>query len=322
MKTPVRNLVISLTGVVSLCLIVPFLIPVPELKNTLPAQDIADSDSLFIEIDGLLVHYKLSGEGEPAIVLLHGFASNVSAWREVMEPLSEHGTVIAFDRTGFGFTERPPQEEWNGESPYSAEAHAELTIGLIEALGFDRAILIGNSAGGSVAIDVAHRYPDRISALVLVDAAVYYQPSPPWWIAWLLRTPQVERLAPLLVRALPSLGEILLNLAWHDPSLVTPETWEAYIKPTRVHDWDVAFWQLVLTSDPPNLEDAVANLSMPVLVVTGDDDQVVPTAQSVRLASEIPGAELVTFDQCGHLPQEECPEAFLQAVSAFLSSLH
>jgi pimeloyl-ACP methyl ester carboxylesterase len=321
MTKPIRNLFIGLTGLVSLCMIVPFLIPVPELDNTAPPEDVADPDSLFLEIEDLRVHYKISGEGEPAIVLLHGFVSSVFAWREVMDPLSAYGTVIAFDRTGFGLTERPLKEEWDGESPYSAEAHADLTIGLIDALGFDQAILIGNSAGGSVAIDVAHRYPDRISGLVLVDAAVYYQPGPPGWITWLLRTPQIERLAPLLVRAMPNFGETLLNLAWHDPSLVTPEVWEGYLKPTGVHDWDAAFWQLVLTSDPPHLEEVVTDLSMPVLVVTGDDDRVVPTAQSVRLASEIPGAQLVILDQCGHLPQEECPESFLQAVSVFLSSL-
>ncbi len=310
-----------MAGVVSLCATVPFLIPVPRLEDTLPAEDIADPDSHFIEIDDLQVHYKISGEGEPAIVLLHGFASSTFAWREAMEPLSSYGTVIAFDRTGFGLTERPLRDDWEGESPYSADAHAELTIDVIEALGFDQAVLIGNSAGGSIAIDVARNYPDRISALVLVDAAVYYEPGPPSWAMWILQTPQFKRLAPLFVRSLADHGEVLLDFAWHDPSLVTPEIWEGYIKPTRIHNWDTAFCQLMLTSNPPHLEDTVSELTMPVLVVTGDDDRVVPTQHSIRLASEIPGAELAIIEDCGHLPQEECPEAFLHAVTAFLSAL-
>ena len=88
-----------------------------------------------------------------------------------------------------------------------------------------------------------------------------------------------------------------------------------------IDNWDFAFWQLVLTTDPPNLEDSISLLSIPVLVMSGDDDRVVPTEQSIRVASAIPSAELVIFDQCGHLPQEECPQAFLEAVTAFLAEL-
>ncbi len=316
-----RSLLVATASLVSLCCVGPFLIPVPALENTLPATDLADPDSQFIEVNGLLVHYKMSGQGEPAIVLMHGFVSSVFTWREVMTPLGEHGTVIAFDRTGFGLTERPLQDQWDGESPYSAAAHAELTIALIEALGFESAVLIGNSAGGSVAFDASLRHPDQVSALVLVDAAVYLKPAPPSWANFLLHLPQIRRLGPLLVRALARYGRPIMDVAWHDPSLITPETWEGYINPTHIDDWDVAFWQLVLTSDPPDLEDSVPALSMPVLVVTGDDDHVVPTDQSVRLASEIPGAKLVILDQCGHLPQEECPQAFVDAVTSFLAEL-
>lgn len=62
-------------------------------------------------------------------------------------------------------------------------------------------------------------------------------------------------------------------------------------------------------------------LNLPVLVVTGDDDRIIPTAQSLRLAGEIPNAQLVTFQNCGHVPQEECPDAFLQAVGLFIAGL-
>jgi pimeloyl-ACP methyl ester carboxylesterase len=67
------------------------------------------------------------------------------------------------------------------------------------------------------------------------------------------------------------------------------------------------------------LIEQLEELDVPVLVITGDDDRIVPTEQSVRLAQELPRAELVVIPNCGHLPQEECPEAFLQAVEAFLA---
>jgi pimeloyl-ACP methyl ester carboxylesterase len=321
MKKTRRALLISVGILIILCLIVPFLIPITPLTDTVPPDELADPDSHFIEIDGLQIHYKIYGEGEPTIVLLHGFVSSVFAWREVLEPLSAYGTVIAFDRPGFGLTERHLLEDLDAESPYSAGYHAELTLKLVEALGFESAVLIGNSAGGSVAIDAAQRYPDRVDALVLVDAAVYYEPGPPAWAAWLLRIPQIRRIGPLLVRALAGYGRNILDIAWHDPSLITPEMWQGYIKPTNADNWDLAFWQLVLTSDPPDLEEVVLSLDLPVLVVSGDDDLVVPLEQSLRLASEIPGAELAIIEHCGHLPQEECPQAFLQAVMSFLASL-
>jgi pimeloyl-ACP methyl ester carboxylesterase len=64
----------------------------------------------------------------------------------------------------------------------------------------------------------------------------------------------------------------------------------------------------------------LAELDLPVLVVTGDDDRIVPTSDSIQLAGDIPGAELVVFQSCGHVPQEECPEAFLEKVISFLKA--
>jgi pimeloyl-ACP methyl ester carboxylesterase len=65
----------------------------------------------------------------------------------------------------------------------------------------------------------------------------------------------------------------------------------------------------------------LAELDLPVLVIAGDDDRVVPTAESIRLAEELPNAQLVVIPACGHVPQEECPQAVLDAVQTFLSSL-
>ncbi len=74
-------------------------------------------------------------------------------------------------------------------------------------------------------------------------------------------------------------------------------------------------------SQPLDLASRLGELALPVLVMTGDDDRIVPTAQSVRLSKEIPGARLVVVPNCGHIPQEEQPQAFLQAVGQFLSSM-
>lgn len=117
-----RVLLIVIVVLLLILLVGPLLIPVPPLEGTVPPEQLADPDSRFVEINGLQVHYKIAGQGQPTLVLLHGFGASVFSWREVTEPLSEIGTVIAFDRPAFGLTERPLPGEWPGENLYSPEA--------------------------------------------------------------------------------------------------------------------------------------------------------------------------------------------------------
>ncbi len=304
-----------------LLLIGPFLIPIPALTGTVAPQELAGPDSRFIEVNGLTVHYEQYGQGKPAIILLHGFGASTFSWREVIGPLSRLGTVISYDRPAFGLTERPLPGEWQSsgaQNPYDLQAQDELLFGLMDALGIDRAILVGNSAGGTVAINAALAHPERVQALVLVDAAVYETGGTPAWLRPFLQTPQMDRLGVLLARRFSNTGIQILNRAWHDPSRITQVIMEGYRKPLRVDHWDVGLWQITKTARSHSLASRLGELKLPVLVVTGDDDQIVPTSNSLRLARDIPGAQLVVFERCGHLPQEECPEAFLRAVEPFI----
>jgi len=304
-------------------LVGPFLIPVPPLEGTVPSEQLAGPDSRFVDINGLQVHYKIVGQGAPTLVLLHGLAASVFSWREVMEPLaeslaSEIGTVIAFDRPAFGLTERPVPGEWKGESPYRAEAQVELTVGLLDELGVERASLVGNPPRGTTAMLTALTYPQRVQALVLVDPAVYGHGGSLSLVSFLANTPQMQRIGPLVARRIRSWGIDFARSAWHDPSQITPEVWEGYLKPLQAKNWDRALWELTRASRSHNLGGRLAEIRMPCLVITGDDDRIVPTEQSIRLADELPNAELVIIPDCGHIPHEECPEPFLQAVTDFL----
>ncbi len=318
MKALRRIVWILVVGVILVAALGPFLVPVPPLEGTVPPEQLADPDSRFVEVNGIAVHYKMAGEGEPVLILLHGFGASTFSWREVMGPLAEEGTVIAFDRPGFGLTGRPMPGEWEGRSPYAPESQADLTVGLMDALGIGRAILVGNSAGGTVALLTALTYPERVEGLVLVDAAVYAGGGAPGWLRPLLNTPQMRHLGPLLARRIQDWGIEFARSAWHDPSRITPAAWEGYTRPLRAQNWDRALWEVTRASRPLKLPERLGGVTVPVLVITGDDDRIVPTGQSVRLAEELPQAELAVLPDCGHVPQEECPEAFLQALGAFL----
>lgn len=325
MKRWKRIFYFILLGILILALVVPFLVPVPPIENARTIEELADLDSRFIEINGLRVHYKQAGQGEPWVILLHGFLASVFSWREVLEPLAQYGTVIAFDRPAFGLTERPLV--WEQVNPYTPEAQTDLVIGLMDALGADQAILVGNSAGGAIAMYTALRYPARVQALVLVDAAIYSGGGAPAWIKPLLGLPQLRRLGPLFVRnffnrqATSGEANQLLAAAWHDPKLITPEIIAGYSLPFQVKDWDRALWEFTLASRHLKLSQRLDELSLPVLVITGDDDRIVPAEESLRLAEEIAGAQLVVIPNCGHVPQEECPQPFLEAMRRFLLGL-
>lgn len=317
-------IVLAIVEVLLLVVLVgPFLVPVPPLTDTVPPETLADPDSRFIEVDGLRVHTKQTGQGEPVMLLLHGFGASTFSWREVMTPLAELGTVVAYDRPAFGLTERPlpDTDAWPGYNPYSTESQTRILIGLMDALGIDRAILIGNSAGGTVAVMTALTHPERVQGLVLVDAAIYAGGGTPSMLHPLFNTPQMQRIGPLIARRIRQWGIDFGRSAWHDPSQIPPDFWEGYQKPLRADNWDRALWLLTSSSQKLGLEARLDEVTLPALVITGDDDRIVPTEQSVRLADELPDAKLVVIDACGHIPQEECPGAWLEAVTPFVVGL-
>lgn len=299
-------------------LVGPLLVRVPPLEGTHPPEELADPDSLFADLNGVRVHYKMAGSGSPLFVLLHGFGASLFSWHKVMQPLAGMGTVVALDRPAFGLTERPTT--WVGQNPYSPEAQVEMTIALIDRLGYDKAVLVGNSAGGAIAMLAALRRPERIEALVLADASIYRGGGAPREMQPILRSPQMRRLGPLLLRQIGSRGMGVIRAAWHDPSRITAETIEGYRKPLQADNWDYALWEFTLASGSLGLPARLGEIDVPTLIITGDDDRIVPTKQSVRLASEIKGAELSIIENCGHVPQEECPQEFIEAVRRFISN--
>jgi len=319
MKRVWKTLIIIAVGVGLILLIVPLFYPVAPLTGTVTERELADPDSRFVEINGVTVHYKETGQGEPVFILLHGFGASEFSWREVMEPLATSGRVIAYDRPAFGLTERPLDGNWTGTNPYSVQGNVELLDGLMNELGVEKAILVGNSAGGEVAAAYALEHPERVQGLVLVDPAVGGGRIPQWAVS-VMALPQIRNLAPLLVRTIAGdIGNDTIRQAWHDPSRIDPEVYQGYRRPLKANNWDKALYEFTIAGNTDNYSGRLADLTMPVLVVTGDDDRIVPTGQSIQLSREIPGAELVVLKDCGHVPQEECPDQFMTSVQAFLA---
>ncbi|MBN1640500.1 MAG: alpha/beta hydrolase [Anaerolineae bacterium] len=319
--TKTAKALIVLGALALVLLVAPFLVPVPPLEDTVDPRELAGPDSQFVGLQGIDVHTVQRGEGEPLLVLLHGFGASVFSWREVIEPLAAYGTVVAYDRPAFGLTERPMRDDWSGRNPYTPAFQVDLTLDLIDAMGAERAILVGNSAGGTIAALTALTHPERVEALILVSPAIYTGGGAPAFVRPLLSTPQLRHLGPLIARRIRGWGTDLLVTSWHDPSAISEEIMAGYERPLQADNWDRALWELTAASRSSAIDERLDELTLPVLVIAGDDDRVVPTQESIRLAGELPNAELAVLPACGHVPQEECPGPFLEETSAFLAAL-
>jgi len=311
-----RFLLVILAVLVFAVLVGPFLVPVSPAPGTVPPQQLADTDSHFVEINAINVHYKIMGEGEPVFVLLHGFGASLFSWHAVMEPFSQYGKVIAYDRPAFGLTARPMT--WTVQNPYSPQASIDMLLGFLNNFNVQKAILVGNSAGGTVAMQFTLQHPDRVQALILVDPAVYESGDEPSWLHLLYQTPQMNHLGPLIVRSIQTSGIELIKMAWYDPAKITPETMMGYTKPLRADNWDRALWYFTAASQPTQLPEHLSEFNLPVMVITGEKDKIVPTINTVRLAGLLPNARLVIISHAGHVPQEEQPGMFMQEVDEFL----
>ena len=282
-------------------------------------EKFADADSRFFESGGFRVHYKIYGKGEHLIVLLHGSFLSIRSWRYVIRPLSEETSVLVFDRPAFGLTSRPvPSAENN--ACYAPEAQCDLVVQLIQEAGYENAVLIGNSTGGTLALLTALRHPQHVRGIVLAGAMIYsgYAASEvPAFMKPVLKSmsPVFSRLMKFLITRLYDRN---IRGFWHNKSLLGDETLAAFRNDLMIGDWSRAFWELFLETHHLGFEEKLSGLKIPALVITGEHDLTVKTEESVRLAGQIPGAELEIIPDCGHLPQEETPDAFVASVASFL----
>lgn len=305
-------------------LIGPFLVPVNSsgtMTKEEAAAELWGGRSEFVEILDHEVHLVTAGnpESDRLILLLHGFGASAFSFRDVLEPLAEHGFVVAYDRAAFGFTERP--ESWD-VNPYSAAGQLQVIDGLIERFGSGKeVVLVGHSAGGSLAAGYALDNQEKLSGLVLEAPAIYTTGGGPAWFNWVFDIPQLDHLGPLAVASIATSGLDLLDRSYNDPSQITDEVLSGYTAPLNVKGWERAFWEFNKAPRSLGVAERLAELTMPVLVITGDNDLVVATADSIRLAGELPNAELVVIDQTGHLPNEEKPREFATAIIQYLSTL-
>lgn len=297
----------------------PFAVPVPAMNGLVSESELVDEDSKFIEINGVDIHYKEAGEGDTTFILLHPFGGNTFSWREVMDDFAARGRVIAYDRPAFGLTERPMPEDWES-NPYGIKANIEILRSLMDTFGIEKATLVGNSAGGAVAVAFALEYPDRVDDLILVAPGVGGGRGPkfPAWAMPVMWTPQMRHIGQLLMRDYLERLPRTIEREWYDPSKLTDEIRQEYLNLLKIENWDRAFYELTFADPYPEIRPMLPQLTLPVLIVGGQEDRLIRSWYLEAVATEIPDASLHLIPACGHVPQEECPQAFMDIVNAYL----
>jgi pimeloyl-ACP methyl ester carboxylesterase len=281
----------------------------------------APAPSDFIDLGGQLVHVRDEGpRDDPVpIVLVHGTGASLHTWDGWVKTLTRQAgrRVIRFDLPAFGLT-GPFSGRWAG-ARYDGDTYARFTLQLLDALQVPRFVIGGNSLGGEVAWHTAHAAPQRVAALVLVDAAgpAFVPELMPLGFV-VARTPVLRTLTEwTLPRELVAQS---LRDVYGDPSRVTPDLVDRYFELTLREGNRRALVERMALMVPGEHAERIATLRLPTLILWGGRDRLIPPAWGERFAREIPGSRLQVFPGLGHVPQEEDPAATAAAVQAFLGA--
>jgi pimeloyl-ACP methyl ester carboxylesterase len=264
-------------------------------------------------VDGHRMHYLRAGDGPPC-VLIHGLLGTADAWRPCLLRLGRERTVLAPDALGIGLSERVEGLD------ASLEATARRLRSFFDAVGVERADLVGTSHGGGVALQFAALFPERVRSLTLhapvnpysnlADPLIrFYQSKVGRWFA--MRIPQLPE----------RLQNLALGRMYADPEGMAPGAIEGWVRPLKtpgtiphilriVESWD---------QDMESLRGVLDRLAgTPILLLWGTHDRAVSIESGYRLLRHFERAEFALIPGTGHLPFEETPEVFSDLVSEFL----
>lgn len=261
------------------------------------------------KVGDLNIYYETHGKGEP-LLLIMGYGANSRWWKPQIPVFSQEYQVIAFDNRGVGQSDKP-------DIPYTIEMMEEDTVGLLETLGIDAAHVFGVSMGGLIAQEFALRHPDKVISLILACTtpggrnAVMLNEE-----AMTFVFDQERRQKLTLEEQAREWPPLLFTQEFIDKNAELMDRFIASILkyPTPAHGYQRQGEAMMRF----NAYDRLPEIKAPTLVMAGTADRIIPVENSRIIASRIPGAELVIFENMGHGFLGEAVEEANKAVLDFL----
>jgi pimeloyl-ACP methyl ester carboxylesterase len=263
-------------------------------------MSMAGAHSRWVTVNGIRIHYYVRGaEDAPPALLIHGLGGHAEDWRNLSQWVVEsHRRVYMPDLPGFG------RSDWPKDFSYSIPDEAAAMVGFMDALGLKRVDLSGWSMGGWVAQEIAIKHPDRVATLMLFDSAGLHK-KPAWDIALFTPTSaaQLDQLDALLMPNPPQVPGFIAR---------------AMLRQAREHAWVMHRAMDSMLSGKSTTDDELPQLKMPVLLVWGSEDQIIPVAEGELMHKLVPQSELEVVKGCGHLAPVQCSDRIGPKVVQFL----
>jgi pimeloyl-ACP methyl ester carboxylesterase len=265
-----------------------------------------------LNVNNVQIYYEYFDHENPdakVIVLVHGFLSSTISFRQLLPDLTKEYKVIALDLPGFG------QSEKSKSFIYKLSNLGQLIIDFLDKLNIQNAILIGHSMGGQICMHAAKKAPDRIDKLILLGCCSYvkrasrsliacsYLPLFTWGMrSWIQKKDIKQNLLSVL----------------HDSKLVTQEMIDGYSKPISEAAFINSLIRLLRHREGDMSSEELREINQPVLMIWGKEDKVIPVKTGYRLKHDLPNAELIVYEKCGHLMMEEKPKEITTEIIRFI----
>ena len=277
----------------------------------------------YLEIEKTKLHLIQGGTGQQTVIMLHGNAGNIRDFEYgLAELLSKSYRVIGFDRPGHGKSDRP------GSKAASVEYQALMLHKTLQSIGVNKAILLGHSWGASLALCYALKYPAETAGLVLLAPVAFPGADPNHLLQAVLKTPLIGGLTLMLGNTLMGDERLRheLEKAFYPQPVpgnylrMATSTW---LGRKRLRSYLEDEWSL--NASLRRMSKHYGELRMPVVIVTGDQDQIVsPKENAYRLKERIPHAQLVVLKGAGHeipLTRPECVYSALKLIPTAATGL-
>ena len=263
-------------------------------------------EAKIFDYHGVKINYYEAGQGPP-VILVHGFGASAYSWRFLGPALAVDHRVLTIDLKGYGLSAKPE------DGKYAISDQADLVAEFIRTRDLHDLVVIGHSMGGGVTLmtyfEVREDAPARIKKLVLIDSAGYPQKMP--LFIWLAKAPVLGSVGGKLLSPRFVTGMALRKCYYHKDRITDEQidTYAYYVSLPGAREAVVATAQQIVPEDIEAVTARYQTISVPVLIIWGEEDEVVPVSVGKNFKRDIPGSELVILPECGHMaPEEEAAE--------------